>query len=95
MATAADGRATFFRRGAPEVVASAAPSAFCALASVISLGYYLRLVWAMFIKPPTEPLDRTDPSVAGIVFVTAILMFPVLTVIIQVLLEAAARASGG
>ena len=66
-----------------------------ALASVISLGYYLRLVWAMFIKPPTEPLDRTDPSVAGIVFVTAILMFPVLTVIIQVLLEAAARASGG
>ena len=66
-----------------------------ALASVISLGYYLRLVWAMFIKPPGEALDRTDASVSAIVFATAVLMFPVLTIVIQMLLETAARASGG
>lgn len=66
-----------------------------ALASVISLGYYLRLVWAMFMKPPGDALDRTDPSVAGIVFITSILMFPVLTITIQMLLDAAARAAGG
>ena len=65
------------------------------LASVISLGYYLRLVWAMFIKPAGEELDRTDMSVGAIVFVTSILIFPVLTITIQMLLETAARASGG
>ena len=36
-----------------------------ALASVVSLGYYLRLVWAMFMKPAGEPLDKTDMSVAA------------------------------
>lgn len=66
-----------------------------ALSSVISLGYYLRLVWAMFMKPPGDALDRTDASVAGIVFITSILMFPVLTITIQMLLDAAARAAGG
>lgn len=66
-----------------------------ALASVISLGYYLRLVWAMFIKPPGDALDKTDASVGIVVFVTSILMFPVLTITIQMLLDTAARASGG
>ena len=66
-----------------------------ALASVVSLGYYLRLVWAMFIKPPGEALDRTDASVGAIVFATSILIFPILTITIQMLLETAARASGG
>jgi NADH-quinone oxidoreductase subunit N len=66
-----------------------------ALASVISLGYYLRIVWAMFIKPPGEALDKTDASVGVIVFITSILIFPVLTITIQMLLETAARASGG
>ena len=66
-----------------------------ALASVISLGYYLRLVWAMFVKPAGEPLDKTDMSVAATVAITTLLVFPVLTITIQVLLDAAARAVGG
>ena len=66
-----------------------------ALASVISLGYYLRLVWAMFMKPPGDPLDSTDVSVGATVFLTSIAIFPVLTILIQWLLDAAARASGG
>ena len=66
-----------------------------ALASVISLGYYLRLVWAMFVKPAGEPLDKTDMSVAATVAITTLLVFPVLTITIQFLLDAAARAVGG
>jgi NADH-quinone oxidoreductase subunit N len=66
-----------------------------ALASVVSLGYYLRLVWAMFVKPAGEPLDKTDMSVAATVGITTILIFPVLTITIQFLLDAAARAVGG
>ena len=65
------------------------------LASVVSLGYYLRLVWAMFMKPAGEPLDKTDISVAATVAITTLLMFPVLTVVIQYLLDLAARAAGG
>ena len=63
--------------------------------SVVSLGYYLRLVWAMMMKPPGETLDRTDWTVAATVFVTALLMFPVLTVAIQRLLDVAASAHVG
>ena len=66
-----------------------------AVASVVSLGYYLRLVWAMFIKPAGEPLDRTDVSVATTVAITTLLIFPVLTITIQFLLDMAARAAGG
>jgi NADH-quinone oxidoreductase subunit N len=62
--------------------------------SVVSLGYYLRLVWAMMMKPPGEALDRTDFSVAATVFASAIIVFPVLTVGIQFLLDAAAFAAG-
>lgn len=66
-----------------------------ALASVVSLGYYLRLVWAMFMKPPGEALDKTDVSVGAVVALTSLAMFPVLTIFIQMLLDAAARAAGG
>ena len=66
-----------------------------AVSSVVSLGYYLRLVWAMFMKPPGDALDRTDVSVGATVFLTSIAIFPVLTVLIQMLLDAAARAAGG
>jgi NADH-quinone oxidoreductase subunit N len=66
-----------------------------ALSSVVSLGYYLRLVWAMMMKPPGEALDSTDFSVAATVFATAIISFPVLTIGVQVLLDAAAFASAG
>jgi NADH-quinone oxidoreductase subunit N len=64
-----------------------------ALSSVVSLGYYLRLVWAMMMKPPGEALDRTDFSVAATVFATATISFPVLTIGIQFLLQTAAAAS--
>lgn len=66
-----------------------------ALASVVSLGYYLRLVWAMFMKPAGEPLDRTDMSVGAVMLVTSLMAFPVLTIAIQFLLDMAARAAGG
>jgi len=66
-----------------------------ALASVVSLGYYLRLVWAMFMKPAGDTLDRTDVSVGAVVALTSLAMFPVLTVFIQMLLDTAARAAGG
>jgi NADH-quinone oxidoreductase subunit N len=62
--------------------------------SVVSLGYYLRLVWAMMMKPPGEALDRTDFTVAATVLASAIVVFPVLTVGIQLLLDAAAFAAG-
>lgn len=65
------------------------------VASVVSLGYYLRLVWAMFIKPAGEPLDKTDLSVASTVAISSLLIFPVLTIAIQFLLNTAARAAGG
>ena len=65
------------------------------VASVVSLGYYLRLVWAMFMKPAGEPLDKTDISVGATVAISTLLMFPVLTIVIQFLLDLAARAAGG
>ena len=65
------------------------------LASVVSLGYYLRLVWAMFMKPAGEPLDKTDISVGATVAISTLLMFPVLTIVIQFLLDLATRAAGG
>jgi NADH-quinone oxidoreductase subunit N len=64
------------------------------VSSVVSLGYYLRLVWAMMMKPPGEALDRTDWTVAATVLATSLLVFPVLTIGIQRLLEAAAAAAG-
>jgi NADH-quinone oxidoreductase subunit N len=65
------------------------------LSSVVALGYYLRLVWAMMMKPPSEQLDRTDASVAATVFASAILAFPVLTIGIQMLIQTAAQAATG
>jgi NADH-quinone oxidoreductase subunit N len=65
------------------------------LSSVISLGYYLRLVWAMMMKPPGEQLDRTDMGVAATVFASSILAFPVLTIAIQLLIQTAALAAAG
>ncbi len=66
-----------------------------ALSSVVSLGYYLRLVWAMMMKPPGEALDKTDFTVATAVLATAIIIFPVLTITIQMLLDTAAQAAAG
>jgi hypothetical protein len=49
----------------------------------------------MFMKPPGDALDKTDASVGIIVAITSLAMFPVLTIFIQLLLDAAARAAGG
>lgn len=65
------------------------------VSSVVSLGYYLRLVWAMMMKPPGEAIDRTDWTVGAAVFASSILVFPVLTIAIQTLLDAAGRAALG
>jgi NADH:ubiquinone oxidoreductase subunit 2 (subunit N) len=63
--------------------------------SVVALGYYLRLIWAMMMKPPGENMDRTDWTVAATVFATSVLVFPVLTVAIQRLMDVAASAHVG
>jgi NADH-quinone oxidoreductase subunit N len=63
------------------------------VSSVVSLGYYLRLVWAIMMRPPGEAMDRTDWTVGLTVFASSVLVFPVLTIGIQTLLDAAARAS--
>ncbi len=65
------------------------------VSSVVSLGYYLRLVWAMMMKPAGEAIDHTDWTVSLTVFASSILVFPVLTIAIQTLLEAASRAALG
>jgi NADH-quinone oxidoreductase subunit N len=66
-----------------------------ALASVVSLGYYLRLVWAMMMKPAGEPLDNSDFGTGLVVTATALLSFPALTILIGRVLELAAQASVG
>jgi NADH-quinone oxidoreductase subunit N len=66
-----------------------------AVSSVISLGYYLRIVWAIMVKPQGEALDRTEWPVAMTVLLTGLAVFPVLTIGIQRLLDAAINASGG
>lgn len=62
------------------------------VASVVSLGYYLRLVWAMMVKPGDETLDKSDWLEVGTVIGASVLVFPVLTIGIQRLLDAAASA---
>ncbi len=66
-----------------------------AASSVISLGYYLRIIWAMYMKPPGEALDRTEWPVAGAVLACTVLMFPIGVIGIQTLLSAAAAAPTG
>lgn len=65
------------------------------VASVVSLGYYLRIVWAMMVKPADTEIDRSDWLEVGTVALTALVVFPVLTIGIQTLLDAAANAGLG
>jgi NADH-quinone oxidoreductase subunit N len=66
-----------------------------ALSSVVSLGYYLRLVWAMMMKPPGEALDASDFGSGMVVAVTALLSFPALTILIGWVFSLASRAGLG
>jgi NADH-quinone oxidoreductase subunit N len=43
------------------------------ISSVVSLGYYLRLIWIMLVKDPTEPFEAIDGSVTLTVIISAIL----------------------
>jgi NADH-quinone oxidoreductase subunit N len=65
------------------------------VSSVVSLGYYLRIVWAIMMKPPQGELDGTDWTVSGAVLASSLLSFPVLTIAIQMVLDVAARAAAG
>lgn len=65
------------------------------VSSVISLGYYLRLVWAMMVKPAETQLGDSDWLEVGTVVATSIIVFPVLTIAIQYLLDAASVALPG
>lgn len=65
------------------------------VSSVVSLGYYLRMVWAIMVKPSGDKLDATDWTVAATVLAASVAVFPVLTIGIQRLFDAAAFAAGG
>lgn len=65
------------------------------VASVVSLGYYLRLVVIMWVNEPREAFQPSDPSISLAVAGSGLLMFPVLAVFIGSLVgwaEAAAAA---
>ncbi|MEO0466616.1 MAG: NADH-quinone oxidoreductase subunit NuoN [Pseudomonadota bacterium] len=67
------------------------------IASVISLGYYLRLIVIMWVNEPKQAFQPTEPSVALVVIGAGLLMFPVMFVFIGVLTgwaEAAAMGLG-
>ena len=50
------------------------------LASVISLGYYLRIIWAIWAKPADETLEPADGVISLSVYGATILAFPVLVI---------------
>lgn len=55
------------------------------VSSVISLGYYLRIVIVMWVNEPRESFEPTEPSVALTVMGSALLCFPVLVALIGTL----------
>ncbi len=65
------------------------------VSSVVSLGYYLRLVWAMMVKPSEATMGDSDWLEVSTVVAASIAVFPVLTIAIQYLLDAAAQATPG
>lgn len=65
-----------------------------ALASAISAFYYLRIVWFMWFDDPAPAFERdSGPALRGAAWGSAILMFPVLTVFIGLLVNAAGVAA--
>ncbi len=62
------------------------------VSSVVSLGYYLRLVWAIMVKPAEAEMENSDWLEVTTVIATSIIVFPVLTIAIQYLLDAASNA---
>jgi NADH-quinone oxidoreductase subunit N len=64
------------------------------VSSVVSLGYYLRLVWAMWMKEPAGALERTEWGAGVAVAASALLAFPVLFIGIGTLVAATSAAAG-
>ncbi|MEM8921551.1 MAG: NADH-quinone oxidoreductase subunit N, partial [Pseudomonadota bacterium] len=65
------------------------------VASVVSLGYYLRIVWAMMVEPAEEKLEPADGAVALTIYGATALAFPVLVVWIGALMTLAETAAAG
>ena len=65
------------------------------VSSVVSLGYYLRLVIIMWVSEPREAFQPTGPSVAAAVGLSGLLMFPVLVALIGALTGWANLAAAG
>ena len=65
------------------------------LSSVVSLGYYLRIVIIMWVNEPREVFQPVQPSVALTVMGTGLLMFPVLVFFISGLVGWAETAAMG
>ncbi len=63
-------------------------------ASAISAFYYLRIVWFMWFDEPAPAFERdAGPALTFAAWGSAILMFPVLTIFIGPLMQAAGRAA--
>ncbi len=65
------------------------------VASVVSLGYYLRLVVVMWVNEPKEAFQPTEFSVSMVVGACGLLMFPVLVAMIGTLTGWANLAAAG
>ncbi|MEM6627314.1 MAG: proton-conducting transporter membrane subunit, partial [Pseudomonadota bacterium] len=65
------------------------------VASVVSLGYYLRIVWAMMVEPAEEKLEPADGAVALTIYGATALAFPVFVVWIGALMTLAETAAAG
>ena len=64
------------------------------IASAISAFYYLRIVWFMWFDEPAPVFERdATPALRVAAWGSALLMFPLLTVFISPLLQAAGRAA--
>lgn len=64
------------------------------IASAISAFYYLRIVWFMWFDEPAPAFERENgPALAIAAWGSALLMFPVLTIFMRPLAEAAGRAA--
>lgn len=65
------------------------------ISSVVSLGYYLRIIWAVWVKDAGEAFESTDGVIRVSVYSAAALAFPVLIVWITWLNKLATNATLG
>ena len=65
------------------------------VASVVSLGYYLRIIWAVWMRKPDETFETTDSVVSLSIYAAALLAFPIMTVWISWISNSAFGAATG